>query len=632
MMDEAPAALRPFFTAQGWTPFPFQSATWNAYRNGQSGLVHASTGSGKTLALWMGTIADYLEQNNSKTAAHKASEKAFRATAEPIRLLWITPMRALANDLVGNLAAPVDYFQLPWSIEARTGDTSTATRKAQKAKLPTALVTTPESLTLLLSYEGWQERFASLQAIVVDEWHELLGSKRGVQTELAVARLRRHLPELRLWGASATLGNLQEATHVLCDCGVPESRHGEWNLIADEQSKRVEIATLIPAKMERFPWAGHLGLRMLPQVLEAIESASTSLIFTNTRSQCEIWFRSILNARPQWAAEIAVHHGSLDRELRSYVESRLRDGTMRSVVCTSSLDLGVDFSPVDLVVQVGSPKGIGRLLQRAGRSGHQPGAASRVLCVPTHAFELVEYAATRSAAERHELEARPPVRLAMDVLVQHLVSMSLAGGFREDQLLDEVRSTHAYRGLSEDAWDWAMRFVASGGPALTAYPQYAKLVRDGELLKPASPLIARMHRFSIGTIAGDSAMQVKLLRGQYLGTIEESFIARLKPRDRFTFAGRNLEFVVSKDMTAYVRIAKKASGVVPRWDGGRLPLSTQLAAEVRRKLASFGQGADAAPELAALEDILSLQKGWSFVPNEGQVLFEFSEHRGVHLS
>jgi ATP-dependent Lhr-like helicase len=504
-------------------------------------------------------------------------------------------------------------------------------------------------LSLLISYPEARQQFKSLRMVVVDEWHELLGSKRGVQTELGIARLRAMLPHLRVWGLSATLGNLPQARDVLL------GTDHRGTIIHGQEPKQVTIETLLPDDIERFPWSGHIGLKLLQRVIEKIEQARSTLVFTNTRSQAEIWFRAILKARPDWAAELAVHHGSLDRQLRDYVETRLRSGDIRAVVCTSSLDLGVDFSPVDQVIQIGSPKGIARLLQRAGRSGHQPGGVSRIVCVPTHAFELVEYAAARAAAGRRALEGRQPWEKPLDVLAQHAITVALAEGFCPRELLAEVRGTYAYRNLTADEWQWVLDFVTHGGPTLKAYPQYAKLVWNGERFVPASLQVARQHRMTIGTIASDTTITVKFLSGGNLGTIEESFIARLREGEKFVFAGKTLQLVLCKDMTAYVRRAKGFSGTVPRWDGGKFPLSTELAKAVRAKLAGVvlpnatWDESDAAPtttdavvsasdwrddadlEMQAVRPILDLQATWSRVPDMGELLIELAQAREGHL-
>lgn len=606
--------------SRGWKPAEFQRATWDAYLDGYSGLVHAPTGTGKSYSVWLGIVEEGLRE-----PPFVPSPRSKKPQFAPLRALWITPMRALANDLVESLRKPIDELALPWEIGLRTGDATAAMRRKQRDRMPTALVTTPESLSLLLSYPEARQWFADLKVVVVDEWHELLGTKRGVQTELGLARLRVINPKLRTWGLSATLGNLDTARDVLLGSGASEGL-----AIHGAQPKQIEVATLLPDTMERFPWAGHLGKRMLPKVVDAIAAAKSTLVFTNTRSHAEIWFREILHARPDWAAEIALHHGSLDRGLRDYVERRTREGTMRCVVCTSSLDLGVDFSPVDQVIQLGSPKGIARLLQRAGRSGHRPGALSRVLCVPTHAFELVEFAAARDAANARHLEGRTPLEKPLDLLAQHAVTLAVGEGFDASSLYDEVRTTHAFRNLTPDDWNWVLDFVRRGGPALQAYPMYSKLDVVDDRFTVRSPQTARLHRMAIGTITSDAAVTIRFLKGARLGTIEESFIAKLKPGDKFDFAGRTLEFVRFRDLTAYVRRATSSSGTVPRWLGGRLPISSELASAVRRKLGEAADGHDSSPEMKKIRSVLDIQSTWSVIPNENQLLIESAKIRGGH--
>ncbi len=617
-------AVVDWLRGRGCEPFRYQRQAWRAYRDGASGLIHAPTGFGKTLAAWLGPVGEWLATQPRSEASSRSTRR--RASSAPLQAIWITPLRALANDTVAALRRPIEDLGLPWSVELRTGDVSAYRRQQQRKQLPTALVTTPESLTLLLSYPDAAQRFASLRCVIVDEWHELMGSKRGVQTELALARLRRWNPELRIWGLSATLGNLEQARDVLLGDASSNGR-----LIAGPQQKRIELVTLYPSDPTRFPWAGHLGKQLTPQLVAAIEAANTTLLFTNTRSQAEMWFQAILRARPDWLEQIALHHGSLERELRQRVEALLDSGALRCVVCTSSMDLGVDFAPVDQVVQLGSPKGIARLMQRAGRSGHQPGAVSRILCVPTHSFELAEFAAARDGVAQRDIEPRTPLEKPLDVLTQHLVTIAAGGGFVDDELLAEVRTTWAYRALTDLEWRWAMDFVLQGGATLRAYPQFKRLVRANGRLIASSPKLEKLHRMNIGTIASDGALRVATLRGKRLGMIEESFIAKLKPGDHFTFAGRVLELKRVREMTAFVTNAKALSAVVPRWAGGRFPLSTHLGAAVRRQLDDARRGVYRHQELRALRPLLELQRRWSRLPAADEILIEHTTTReGQH--
>ncbi|MBK9114476.1 MAG: ligase-associated DNA damage response DEXH box helicase [Betaproteobacteria bacterium] len=602
-----------WFAAQGFTPFAFQQEVWAAYAAGASGLVHAPTGMGKTYAAALGPIV--------------LGPRGSEVHPPPLTLLWLTPLRALAGDTGHALARAVRALNPHWTVDVRTGDTSTAARARQALRLPTALVTTPESLTLMLSRPDWRERFAHVEAVVCDEWHELVGTKRGVQAELALARLRSLRPGLRVWGLSATLANLDEA--LACLVGPARSAHAR--IVRGLDAKTIEIGSALPATIDRFPWAGHIGLKLLPEVVRAIERARSTLVFTNVRSTTEIWYQALLAARPDWAGTIALHHGSLERDVRDWVEAGLRDGRLRAVVCTSSLDLGVDFAPVDQVLQIGSPKGIGRLLQRAGRSGHRPGAVSRVTVVPTQALELVEAAATRAAAAARRIEPRAPVVDAPDVLVQHLVTCALGGGFRPDALRDEVRGTHAYARLANADWQWALDFVVHGGASLNAYPEYRRVVvGDDGIARVPDRQIARRHRMGIGTIVSEASITVAFRNGTKLGQVEESFIAALRPGDCFAFAGHVLEFVRVRELTAWVRPAKAKSARVPRWMGGKMALSTELADATRALIAGAARGEFTAPEMQRVRPLLELQARWSVLPGEREWLVEAIATREGH--
>lgn len=602
--------LDQWFQQHGWNPFDFQRETWAAYLGGASGLVHAPTGMGKTLAVWGGPLIEALNSASPEEGLH---------------VLWITPLRALANDTVESLLMPVREMGLSWTVEQRTGDTASSLRQRQKQRLPSALVTTPESLSLLLSHADSTKKFANLRCIIVDEWHELLGSKRGVQLELCLARLRKLSPTVRTWGLSATLANIDEAARVLTgdECAV---------IVRGESPKQVILETLIPETIENFPWGGHLGLRIVDQVLEKIEHAATTLVFTNTRSQSEQWFDAIHQHRPDWIGTIGIHHGSLDRDARTQVEDGLKGGTLRAAVCTSSLDLGVDFTPVEQVIQIGSPRGIARLLQRAGRSGHRPGVPSRIVCAPTNAFELIEFSAVRLGLERRMIEPRPPLRLCLDVLVQHLMTLAAAGGFTLEEAFQEVTSTNAYRDLSPEQFHWAIRFLQDGGSALATYPQYARIGESNGAYKATTADVIRTHRMSIGTITSDSSLRIKYRGGGVLGSAEEYFLSRLKPGERFLFAGRVLELLSIRNMTAEVRLAKGPPTTVPRWMGGRMPLSTLLADLVRERLDSAGDSSPPDAEMRAAQPILELQKSLSRLPRIGELLIEDIKTReGHHL-
>jgi len=638
------AVLERWFAANGWSAFDFQREVWSAYLNGESGLIHSATGTGKTLAAWMGPLAEWIAESAYTSPPGKGEGRA-----PPLRVLWITPMRALAGDTQLSLERAVQGLGLPWTVGLRTGDTSSAERARQARRLPSALVTTPESLSLLLSGADASQKLSELRLIVVDEWHELLGNKRGVMTELAIARLRKWNPGLRIWGLSATLGNLQEAAERLIprdETGVrddfcvwgrqPQTQKSSLTpvssrIVKGSSEKQVIMDTLLPHDVEKFPWAGHVGLRMLDQVVEAIEGSRSTLVFTNVRSQAEIWYQGLLEARPDWAGIIGLHHGSLDSDVRKWVEAGLKEGRLKAVVATSSLDLGVDFSPVDRVLQIGSAKGVARLLQRAGRSGHAPGQASRVSCVPSHALEFVEAAATRRAVQAGRIEARTPVDRPLDLLAQHLVTIAVGEGFQEEEMKAEVRSTRAFRDLTDAEWQWAIDFITRGGEALKAYPEYQKVVRgqDGVHRVPDAA-IARRHRMSIGTIVSDAAVNIQYLRGKRLGNVEESFIARLSKGDNFIFAGQLLEFLRVENMTAYVKPGKPGSAVIPRWDGGKCPLSSEVSQGIRELLELHVEGRENEPEMRVVARLLKLQHSWSRVPKRREMLVEQTQTREGH--
>ena len=603
-----------WFAARGWKPFAFQRQVWAAVGRGESGLLHASTGAGKTYAVWLAALRAFAEPGRQPPG---------------LQVLWITPMRALAADTARALQAPVDDLGLSWSVAVRSGDTSSAERARQARRLPSTLITTPESLTLLLTRAQACHDFASLRLVVVDEWHELLGNKRGVQLQLALAHLRRWRPDLVTWGLSATLGNLPHALEVLLP-------HG-GQLVRGRQDKRLVVDTLLPPAIERFPWAGHMGLKMLDQVAHELDGSASSLVFTNTRAQAELWYQALLDARPDWAGQIALHHASLARATRDWVELSLKQGLLKAVICTSSLDLGVDFLPVERVLQIGSAKGIARLMQRAGRSGHAPGRCSRITLVPTHSLELVEAAAARQALAAGHIEARRSPRLCMDVLVQHLVSMALGSGFRPSELLSEVRDTWAFRELRDSQWQWALDFVCHGGSSLSAYPDYQRVEAhpDG-IWRVASERLARRHRMGIGTIVSDASLQLKYWSkgggGKHLGSVEEAFIARLRPGDTLVFAGRVLELVRVENMTAYVRRSSARKAAVARWNGGRMPLSSELADALVEQLDAAAHGRYASPELRAVRPLLALQARWSALPTLQTLLAEtLVSRQGSHL-
>jgi len=607
------ARLTAWFASRGWAPLPFQKAMWRHYLAGASGLLHTPTGSGKTLAMFGGPLLQALNDPPPRTTRGRA-----KTPVPVLQVLWITPLRALAADTARALREPLDALGLDWQVGLRTGDASARDKRLAREGRLDVLVTTPESLALLLSYPDTMARLQHLRCVVVDEWHELLGNKRGVLLQLNLRRLRDALPALQVWGLSATLGNLDEAREVLLP-DVPDAP-----LVAGARPRPVSVETLLPAQGERFPWAGHLGLSQLQRVLEKLLTVRTSLLFTNTRAHAELWHQALSAVWPEDPDTLALHHGSLAPALRRAAEEGLREGRLRCVVATSSLDLGVDFPSVDQVLQIGSPKGIARLLQRAGRARHRPGESGHIVCVPSHALELIEYAAARRALAQGHIEARRPLRLSLDVLAQHAVSCALGGGFDPEALFEQVRRTHAFAALDHAHWDGVLEFIVQGGRALSQYPDFHKVVRDDDgLYRVHDRRVALRHRLSIGTITSDGSVMVQFLRGGRLGAVEEQFLSRLRPGDRFQFAGRLLELVRLENLTAYVRVARSGDGVVPRWQGGRLPLSEALGHEMETVLASPPES----PEMQWLAPLLSLQTRLSALPAPDRLLVEHVRRR-----
>lgn len=614
------AQAKSWFDSKSWTAFPFQEKTWKAFLQGKHGLLNAPTGSGKTYALWIPIVLQYLKDNPDYKNKHTKGIKA----------IWITPLRALSVEIHQAAQRVTDDLGTGMTVGIRTGDTSQSDRAKQKRQMPDLLITTPESLMLLLASKDYDKTFKSLTAIVVDEWHELLGSKRGVQMELALSRLKTVSPKLRIWGISATIGNLEEARDVLL--GMDEKVLKNSVLIKANQKKKIEVRSIIPAKMETFPWRGHLGLHLLEEIVPIIKESKTTLIFTNTRGQCEIWFQKLLQKHPEFAGEIAMHHGSMAKDTRAWVEQAIRNESLKAVVATSSLDLGVDFAPVETVIQIGGPKGVAKFLQRAGRSNHRPGEPSVIYFLPTHALELLEASALKRAVKDEVVEDRIPYLLSFDVLIQYLITLAVGNGFYPDEIFKEVKNTFCFQGITEEQWQWCLNFIVLGSQSLKAYDEYKKVeVTEEGLFKVESRQIAMMHRLSIGTIVSDSMMLVKYVSGGFIGTIEEWFISKLKPGDTFVFAGRTLELVRLREMQAQVRKSNKRSANIVSFMGGRLPLSSQMSKILREEMQSEADHKRNTPELKALSHIFDRQEKESIVPGENQFLIEsFKTRDGYH--
>ena len=625
------APIEAWFSRQGWTPMAFQRECWQAYLAGESGLLQVPTGSGKTYAAVMGPIAELLAERRSAAQAPGR-----------LHLLVITPLRALSRDLALAIEEPIQAMGWPLRVGIRNGDTSSHERSKQLRTPPEILITTPESLSVLLANPKAPQLFAGLQAVVLDEWHELMGSKRGSQCELCLGWLRRLQPALRTWAISATIGNLQEAAQAALGLGLTAS--APPRIVTAALQRDTAIRSLLPETIDGFPWGGHLGLRMYEQLVAGLDPAVSTLLFTNTRNQAERWHQCLRFACPEMEDALALHHSAIDRSEREAIEARVKSGELRWVVCTSSLDLGVDFQPVERVVQIGSAKNLARLLQRAGRSAHCPGGTSQVLFMPTNALELLEVSAMRRGLSDGLVEHRRPPLLPLDVLLQHLTTLACGPGFEPAAELATVRRCWSFRALSDDQWQWCLQMLEHGGACLGAYPRYRKLVRcepgsdelaaEGALYRyrVLDKAITRLHRFNIGTITADRAVTVRFVRGAVLGHVEEAFISRLKPGEVFFFAGRQLEFVRLREMTAQVKATTRKSSTVPAWAGGQMALSDLLSQQLRDEVDRCSQGTLDSPELQALEPLLQRQADLSSLPKADQLLLEVCRSReGSHL-
>ena len=637
--------IKEWLQQKGHQPFEFQESAWEAIINNRSGLVNAPTGCGKTFSVFLGAVIEFINSH----------PKDYRTTKNNgLQLLWITPLRALAKDIGRAMEEVIAELDLMWKVGIRNGDTTTADRQKQKRQMPEVLIITPESLHLLLATKGYPQLFQTLKIIAVDEWHELLGSKRGVQIELAISRIlgsqtsiinhddstdlsffthnsnlsNQHIATV--WGISATIGNLDQAKDVLLS---PIKNSHEAIIIKANISKKIEVESIFPDEIEKFPWSGHLGIKLAHKLIPIIEASKTTLIFINTRGMSEMWYQTVLTFAPQLSGAIALHHGSIEQQLRFWVEEALHEGKLKAVVCTASLDLGVDFRPVETIVQVGSPKGVARFLQRAGRSGHQPGAVSKIYFLPTHSLELVEAAALKQAIAENNIESREPMLLCFDVLIQFLCTLAISEGFIPDKLLKEVQSTYCFSSITVEEWLQVLNFITSGGEALQEYDEYKKVeIDEYGLYRINSRKLAMRHRMHIGTIVSDAMLKVKFMSGGFVGVIEEWFISKLTPGEVFTLAGRNLELVGIKDMTAIVKKSNSKKSIVPSWMGGRMPLTANLGNMLRHQLNKAFEYSHLNNEIQKLFPLLEMQRQLSHVPKASELLIEHIETKdGFHL-
>ena len=594
------------------SPFKFQVQTWQKFGSGYSGMVVAPTGFGKTFSVFLALISDFLNNPDNYKIG--------------LKMIWITPLRSLSKDIAKAMQEAIDEIGLDWAVGVRNGDTDPKVRQQQVKNMPEILVATPESLQLLLGQKNHQRFFKNLQTIVVDEWHELLGSKRGVLVELGISQLRKYVPKLKIWGITATIGNLDEAMEVLIPYPIKKTK------VTAKEHKKIEILPVFPDEVEILPWAGHLGQKLADKVVPIILNSKSTIVFTNTRSQSEMWYQLLLNVHPDFAGQIAIHHSSIDSELRNWIEENLSSGKLKAVVSTSSLDLGIDFKPVDTVIQIGSAKGVARFLQRAGRSGHSPFETSKIYCVPTHSLELIEVAALKEAIKQNVIEPREPQVLCFDVLVQFLMTLAIGDGFYPEETYERIKQVYTFQEITDDEWKSIIEFLTIGGSALKSYEEYHKVVvmEDG-LHKVTSRRIAMLHRMNMGAIVSDAMLKVKFISGGYIGMVEEYFISRLKKEEKFILAGRVLEVAMIKDMTVFVR-ASKGKAQAPSYLGGRLPLSSNLGQFLREKLSIALNPKTSEKELKFLHPLLMNQEERSHIPKDDEFLVEMIKNReGYHL-
>lgn len=601
-----------WFHSNSWRAFEFQTQTWSSYTGGEHGIVNAPTGSGKTYSLLIPILLDV------------ANETGLRA-------IWVTPIRALAKEILQSGQRAIEGLNLNATIEIRTGDTSTKDKSRIKKSPPNILITTPESLHVMLSQKHYDQYFGKLKAVVIDEWHDLMGSKRGVQMELALSKFKVLSPTLKIWGISATIGNMEESLQVLLGDWYRSKKH---RIVRSGIKKKYEVESIFPDDVDELPWAGHLGIKLIEKAIPILLKSESTLIFLNTRGQAEIWYQKLLEVSPDFAGVVALHHGSMSRETRHWVEDALHEGKLKAVICTSSLDLGVDFRPVETIIQVGSPKGVARFMQRAGRSGHQPGATSKIYFLPTHSLELIEAAALREATEKEMVESRIPFVRSFDVLLQYLVTLAVSNGFKPEAIYEEIKSTFCFESISEEEWQWCLDFIVTGGDTLGNYDEFHKVIVDDEgTYKVVSRKVAMRHRLSIGTIVSDTMMKIKIERGPLLGSVAEYFISRLNIGDTFWFAGRSLELIRVKGITAEVRKSNKEKGPVPSYHGGRMPLSAQMSEMLRQKMNEAESEQSSNPEINFLLPLIAKQKERSLLPKASQFLIEqFESNDGHHAT
>ena len=616
-MHQLPLKIADWFDAKGWSPRPHQTEMYEIARSGKSALLIAPTGAGKTLAGFLPSLAEMIE-----------------VPQQGIHTLYISPLKALSVDVARNLMSPIDEMHLGIRVETRTGDTPAYKRQRQRYDPPNFLLTTPEQIALLTSHPDAARTFAGLRRIVLDELHALVTSKRGELLSLGLARLAKLSPGLSITALSATVAQPETLRDWVAAPVAPQA--AELVMMKGGAAPEVDILK----SEERVPWAGHSATYAFPELYETIKQNGTSLLFVNTRSQAEMLFQGLWEINAD-NLPIALHHGSLDVEQRRKVESAMSSGKLRAVVCTSTLDLGIDWGDVDLVIQIGAPKGSSRMLQRIGRANHRLDDPSRALMVPSNRFEVLECEAAIEAIGEGAQDSEEPVSGGLDVLAQHILGMACSAPFRSDDLYDEIRRAWPYRDLARDLFDRVVQFVANGGYALRAYERFARLrLTEDQTWRVSNPRVAQQYRLNIGTIIEEPMIKVRLVRargqkkgattgpigrgGRVLGEMEEYFFNQLTPGDTFLFGGEIVAFEMIRENEAYVSRAFAPNPKIPSYMGGKFPLSTYLADRVRTMISSPDNWSHLPDQV---RDWLSLQRDVSILPKRDQLLVETFPHQ-----
>ncbi len=607
-----PPEIETWFAGRGWQVRSHQTEMLAAADACQHALLVADTGAGKTLAGFLPTLA-----------AFTPSRLANALPPEGLHTLYVSPLKALAHDVQRNLMAPIAEIGLPIRVETRSGDTPSDRKARQRARPPHVLLTTPESLSLLLSYPESAQLFGTLQRIVIDEVHAFASGKRGDLLALALTRLQALAPGLQRAALSATVADPDDFRGWLAPFGEIDA----VALVEGEPGAPPEVSVMLPDE-QRVPWGGHAAAWAVPQLMQAISANRTTLIFTNTRFLAEYIFQLLWDVNED-KLPIGIHHGSLSKEARRKVEGAMARGELRALVCTSSLDLGVDWGDVDLVVQMGAPKGSSRLLQRIGRAGHRLDLASRALLVPGNRFEFLEAMAALDAVNQGQRDGESFRPGGLDVLAQHVMACACAGPFDEAELLAQVRSSRPYAWVDQAIWARVLNFVATGGYALKAYDRFRRIVRTPEgTWRLTHPELAARHRINAGIILDAEMLDVRFRNGRSLGRVEEAFGASLSAGDTFRFAGLDLEVESIRDLELVVKAAKR-SGTIPSYMGARMPLTTHLAERVQAMLADRAGWARFPDDV---REWLEVQDWRSELPGPGKLLVESFPHAGKHYT